>query len=379
MSCSTALSRDFLSTVLPRSWMNGVFRTHREATLFHAERALMPSTQPFVDQELQRRKNVELLGEIAEERMRLKRQLAELERTQHDLAMRVTPALEDRRAFVQKCSKDGCRGFLNMSWKCAICATYTCAECGVNLGAQRGGEAHVCLESDKLTMAAVKKECRRCPGCSYYVYRVDGCDQMFCTQCKTAFSWRTGGRVTGSIHNPHYYAFVRARGTGGGRVLGDIPCGGLPSLRELDQWRVCTSAPRDVCDLLHRVHRVVLHVEHEELPKFRTEAETVDTNVAMRVRYMLGELDDAAYGKQLQRSEKASSKKREIGLILTMFVHTMSDMMRQGVVGGAMDMGALRELAEYANRSLLEVARRYQCCVPNVDIDNGFVRRRTLR
>lgn len=51
------------------------------------------------------------------------------------------------------------------------------------------------------------------------------CDQMFCSQCHTAFSWRTGEIETGRIHNPHYFQYLRTLAGGNEirREPGDIP------------------------------------------------------------------------------------------------------------------------------------------------------------
>jgi hypothetical protein len=56
---------------------------------------------------------------------------------------------------------------------------------------------------------------------------VRNCDQMFCTSCHTAFSWRTLEIVQGAIHNPHYFAWRQAQGINE-RTIGDIQCGGVP-------------------------------------------------------------------------------------------------------------------------------------------------------
>lgn len=58
---------------------------------------------------------------------------------------------------------------------------------------------------------------------NYYGFSIDGnkrfllydftiarnCDQMYCTSCHTAFSWRTGKIEKGNIHNPEYFRYMR--------------------------------------------------------------------------------------------------------------------------------------------------------------------------
>jgi hypothetical protein len=61
---------------------------------------------------------------------------------------------------------------------------------------------------------------------------------MYCTNhqegtyCNTAFSWRTGEIVTGTIHNPHFYELQQRKGIQM-RNVGDIPCGGMPRITPL--------------------------------------------------------------------------------------------------------------------------------------------------
>ena len=52
---------------------------------------------------------------------------------------------------------------------------------------------------------------------------------MWCTQCNIAFSWNTGKKVRGVVHNPHYYEWIK---NGGGQAVvpgAMLPCGGLPT------------------------------------------------------------------------------------------------------------------------------------------------------
>lgn len=41
---------------------------------------------------------------------------------------------------------------------------------------------------------------------------VKNCDQMWCIECKTAFSWSKGTVEVGIVHNPHYFQWMRQNG-----------------------------------------------------------------------------------------------------------------------------------------------------------------------
>ena len=88
------------------------------------------------------------------------------------------------------CSKEDCRGYLNNEWKCGVCDTFTCSKCNINIVGTI--DNHECNKEDVETFSLLKKDTKSCPKCNTSIFKIDGCDQMWCTQCHTAFSWRTG-------------------------------------------------------------------------------------------------------------------------------------------------------------------------------------------
>ena len=118
------------------------------------------------------------------------------------------------------CSDPNCRGLLNSEWKCATCEKYTCSECHV-----LKNNHHVCKPEDVETAKLLASDTKPCPKCRVPIYKIMGCDQMWCTECHTAFSWRTGNIET-RIHNPHFYEYQRRINNGQApRNYGDMECG----------------------------------------------------------------------------------------------------------------------------------------------------------
>ena len=60
-------------------------------------------------------------------------------------------------------------------------------------------------------MKEIRQNCRPCPECKSKIFKIAGCDTMWCTKCSSGFNWQTGMIITDvrSLHNPHYTEFMR--------------------------------------------------------------------------------------------------------------------------------------------------------------------------
>lgn len=168
--CRHALTTQNLYALLSRSFLLGLHKKHRADVLYQRELSMMPSTQPFVEQELQKRRNCDLLRAMKTERKNMQFRIYELTRTIVSLERSVTPAIEERRTFVHRCGSADCRGFLSTQWKCGVCGHYTCPDCNADRGPDKNGH-HVCSENDVASMRRIRSECRKCPGCAQYIQR----------------------------------------------------------------------------------------------------------------------------------------------------------------------------------------------------------------
>lgn len=113
--------------------------------------------------------------------------------------------------YVRPCPKDQCKGFLNQKWICGTCDARVCKHCAAETDGNTGQSqsVHVCNPNDVETMKLISKECKPCPTCKASTFKVDGCSQVWCVSCKTAFDWKTGKVDTGRIHAPDYYQWLR--------------------------------------------------------------------------------------------------------------------------------------------------------------------------
>jgi hypothetical protein len=113
-----------------------------------------------------------------------------------------------------------CTGLVK-NGRCGDCKKTVCAKCR-----EERLEKHECNKELLETIKLIKRDTKQCPRCKTPIHKIDGCDQMFCTKCKTAFSWRTLNIHRGIIHNPHYHEYMAQLNTGNVPIgAGDDPCG----------------------------------------------------------------------------------------------------------------------------------------------------------
>ena len=76
---------------------------------------------------------------------------------------------------------EDCRGFLSENYKCDLCQQTTCPDCNEIME-----EGHTCDEEAVQSAELIKKETKPCPKCGIRIFKIDGCDQMWCTECHVA-------------------------------------------------------------------------------------------------------------------------------------------------------------------------------------------------
>jgi hypothetical protein len=262
---------------------------------------------------------------------------------------------------VMNCLRTDCKGFLDNDYKCGICHIKVCKDCHEELIED---ESHNCKEENIESVKAIQNETRPCPTCKTRVFKSEGCDQMFCVQCHTGFSWNTGMIERGRIHNPHYFEWLRSKRREMPREIGDIPCGGLPSwfmikrhLNELDIHFTITT-------YLSSVYKMTEYLQEKEIPKYPvTEGRDEELNI-IAIDYMADLISLNQWRNKLFQIERKKEVNRERRLILDMVLAVLIDLF--GDIYNLKDKDALvekinefDELRKYFNVSIKNLGNRF--------------------
>jgi hypothetical protein len=321
-ACNKEWTRKFLATAFTQKFVTGAWKLNRQKVLFEREKAMLPATQLLVEQQIAKEKIRARINDLDNQMDALRRQRDLLA---HELQTGSPPV--ERRQFVRACPEPECRGFLSTAWKCGLCEKWTCPDCHIVKG-ERDAD-HTCHADDLATAKLLDSDTKSCPKCATGIFKIEGCDQMWCTQCHTAFSWKTG-QIESRIHNPHFYEWQRRQGAVP-RVVGDIVCGReldhhlSGRIRTLMQARKSRNVDQETLFLrsIDSLVQATIHLQRVQMPEYRLDP--VENNVRIRIDYLRQKITEPDFLVKIQRCNKQYEKKREIGEVLQLFVQTVTD------------------------------------------------------
>jgi hypothetical protein len=312
MNCKKVWNREFLCNNLTKSFINNDYRNHRQQLLLDKEKALLPATQIIVEAINNKEKLQKSLDEYLIE-VSIKKQEFYDEIKFNEAIINGSTDNKQKKVFIKKCGVENCRGFLSEQWKCGICDTTTCNKC-LELLNQEQDQEHVCKEENIESAKLISKDSKPCPKCAALIFKIDGCNQMWCVVCHTAFSWITGQIETSRIHNPHYYEMLRNMS-----VNGEIPrepeniCNdantGMP-----DNYQIQRLLRSKINDLEYNtfskqilsITRQIFHILYDHPNTFQEKYDK--SKRELRIKYLMNNITEEEWKKELQRKEKKYEK-----------------------------------------------------------------------
>jgi len=374
--CAKEWSRKFLRENFTQVFLNSKYKEHIENILFDQEKALMPETQLIVEDQKRLKTIQKEIDKISQEIKRLTEYRQELYNSRYEHHSDVKGYAKQ---FVRQCPAPSCRGFLSTQWKCGLCEQWTCPNCHELKGFDKNC-LHECNPDMVASAKLLEKDSKPCPKCQSLIFKISGCDQMWCTQCHTAFSWKTG-QIETNIHNPHYYEWQRQQNKVIPRTDGDIECGRELNSQLIDiiGTHMKIKCSPDRFDIL-KTFKNVIHNQFAELPKFTTNGQEFNQiNLNSRIKYITGEIDEKTFKELIQRADKRTRKNREISqvirlsnTVMTDIAHRMKDYIKTATPvnffsGGNCDYQVdqyrqeITAIINYCNEIFEDISQTYKC------------------
>ena len=314
MNCKKPWNEKFLVANLNRAFCDKEYKTHRKDLLVDREISKLPETmeaaerQKKIDVEEEKSKAIrEKINALNKELKELKLENGQCYRRIYQIRQGTGEAsTSERRKFIMACPNNLCRGYLSTQYKCDLCELFTCPQCLEIIGYNKTDE-HTCNPDNVASAELIKKDTKPCPQCGVRIYKVSGCNQMWCTECKIAFDYNTLKIDTGIVHNPHYYQHLAQQNNGHvPRNPQDVLCGGLCSVQHLHHIifaKLKTHISDDFVLLttqnyLGDMHRTVSHITYYELPSARRNVRQLLDTQELRVNYILGKKDKKDFNKK---------------------------------------------------------------------------------
>lgn len=241
--------------------------------------------------------------------------------------------------FIKQCSHRDCKGLLSTAWKCPLCEKFTCPACHE----PKENNDHICNEDMVKNIEAVKKDSKPCPKCGTAISKLEGCDQMYCVSCHSAFSWRTGKLENGYIHNPEYFRYRRDnnleidRNPNEGRGFEMNDCFDpfdLEHRRQVEQYLIVkmrgyanqyglVTRGSNLLETLRNMYRSAIHTKIIILDKYRINLE--DNLEKLRISYLVGDIDEDKWNYEIKKKTKEYHRNQAQYEIINTFLKIWGD------------------------------------------------------
>jgi len=391
MCCNKIHTLEFIRMNTTKTFHDGQYRNHRAVLLLQKEKLILPdkmqlaheqknilNIRDIIDNRKKQKKELldmkkEILSksetkkEILENRVLLKKIANLIQEVNAGISSLVETITEldiaKRRRYYDSqticssekeyilCPYDSCRGSINIleSDKCPICSQQVCKKCYTKIS-----ENHKCSDNDIKSLKYIKKSTKNCPKCTIPIYKIDGCEQIWCVKCHTAFNYVTG-KIETKIHNPHYYEWMRSKNNR------------IPRVEEIEELDLACDINLEKiyslnCSIDHFDNILVLVTQITEvfIPIYTENHEYILDEY--RVQFILSIIDEDEWLKLLKQEMKKMEKNSELTMLLRMLRNCLNDLLvsyQNKVISEEILNINLSNLKEYFNSQITELSKIY--------------------
>lgn len=316
MGCKNPWDRKFLVDNFTYKFVSEDYKTFLENILYDREKSNMGEAYRVLDAYNKADDMEKELDELKLTRSELTRKIRDIDSNIYSISYNVKQIRNGKYTinneksqykFFGHCPRDNCRGVITEKIKCNVCNQRVCKSCKEPIGdGVNDLKLHSCNPDTLETIKSIKDCSKPCPKCKVSIYKIDGCNQMFCTQCNISFCWRTGEIYKGrNIHNPHYFEWLNnggATGATGAMVDGGGMCNGdgfISTFIRRSGYRYRYQLDRNRMILYDNL-RTFIDISRRIIPTLRDKTVVDDKILNSKVDYLNGYIDDNKLKKIIQ-------------------------------------------------------------------------------
>lgn len=307
INCRAIIPFDIFLNKFNQKWVFSKYKQHKYNILLDRETSLIPQTVQQIGFQKQKDLLLKKKDEI------YKKYCADIKIINDELESfgdNKNKVVINKFQYTYACPKETCKGFLNKDNICDLCDMVVCKKCYCEIDKDLKGP-HECNEAMVETFNAIKKEAKPCPSCGEFISKISGCDQMFCTKCGTAFSWKSGLVEKGIIHNPHAHTFFLNNPIAQNNAN---PCRGpIPSNNDMNIVFTNTKIDVTIIAYLRNIYRRLSEFrQYYRIRLVENLNNNAEQNQDLRIKYIKNQIDKKSFEKTLHARDKKANFRKEL-------------------------------------------------------------------
>jgi hypothetical protein len=171
------------------------------------------------------------------------------------------------------------------------------------------------------------------------IFKINGCDQMYCVRCKARYSWLTSRLINNNFHNPELQREQREVGNTL-RFNNDFICGGISVKKNLITCNYNDMFYNNETDIslknmvkisviiIEAFWRFAYDYEHNYHTRLNTNRNNFHTHEKLRIKKLKNEISEKEWINKLCIREKNIEKKKISNIYLRELYHAVSDILR---------------------------------------------------
>lgn len=302
MNCHMTFKLSYLRDRLGVKFISDVIKPQIYENLLREQEQTLSAVQPLVEWEKQIReqKNQARFGLISPPVTRPKSAV-------HKLRKKLP------------CPENNCRGFIQEN-TCGVCSIQICLRCQ-----EKTDSNHLCRVEVLQSLALINQDSKACPHCNVLIYKIAGCNHMYCTNCLIHFDWMTGDIMTINQHTEYlrnyFQQIEQERQTIRGRTDGE--CFSLENDRVALNELSDDNLDADLIRSLYGDSNSIRLLKQQRYCETEIVAMSDRALEDLQVKYLLNEIERDAWGRQIYRITNKKNSSMLIANVLNLYLSTI--------------------------------------------------------